>query len=107
MKYCIPYIRSDASSSRVLDIEKWLGVDELLKVLRMLPPEKEFLVLLDFLVEFAGGLELAKHRMEETLVEQAAVSYKAHSKAVRKIKDRIVELYMSGEAEAQRRSLSC
>ena len=62
-------------------------------VLRTLPPEKEFPLLLDFLVEFGGSLELARHRLDEMLVDQAAVSYKAHAEAVKKIKSRVAELY--------------
>lgn len=93
VRHYIPYARSDVDIPQVEAVVEWLGVNELLAVLRTLPQEKEFPVLLDFLVEFAGGLELAKHRMAETLVEQAAVSYKAHAEAVKKIKARIVELY--------------
>lgn len=93
VKHYIPYARSDVGSPKVEVVVEWLGVNELLTVLRTLPPEKEFSILLDFLVEFAGGLELAKQRMVETLVDQAAVSYKAHAEAVKKIKARIVELY--------------
>lgn len=93
MSHYVPYARTDIGDSQVEAVVKWLGVNELLEVLRTLPPEKEFPLLLDFLVEFAGGLELAEHRMEEMLVEQAAVSYKAHLEAVRKIKVRIAEMY--------------
>lgn len=93
MNHYVPYARTDIGGSQVEAVVKWLGVNELLEVLRMLPPEKEFPLLLDFLVEFAGGLELAEHRMKEMLVEQAAVSYKAHAEAVGKIKARIVGLY--------------
>lgn len=93
MVHNIPYARSDTCVSQVEAVVEWLGVNELLTVLRQLPPEKEFSVLLEFLVEFAGGLELAEHRMAETLVEQAAISYNAHVEAVKKIKARIAELY--------------
>lgn len=93
VKHYIPYAQSDVGSPQVEAVVEWLGVNELLAVLRQLPPEKEFSILLDFLVEFAGGLELAKHRMAEMLVDQAAVSYKAHAEAVKKIKSRIAELY--------------
>lgn len=93
MVHNIPYARTDTGASQVEAVVEWLGVNELLTVLRLLPPEKEFPLLLDFLVEFAGGLELAEHRMEEMLVDQAAVSYKAHAEAVKKIKARIAELY--------------
>lgn len=96
MTHYIPYARSDMGSPQVEAVVKWLGVNKLLAVLRTLPPEKEFSILLDFLVEFAGSLELAKHRMAEMLVDQAAVRYKAHAEAVKKIKARIVELH--GEA---------
>ena len=99
MKHYIPYARSDVGSPQVEAVVEWLGVNELLTVLRTLPPEKEFLILLDFLIEFAGGLELAKHRMAEILVDQAAVSYKAHAEAVKKIKNRLLELYKGADDE--------
>ncbi len=51
------------------------------------------ILLLDFLVEFAGALELAEHRMTETLVEQSAISYKAHAEVVKMVKCRLTELY--------------
>ena len=73
-------------------VVEWLGLNEILAVLRTLPSEEEFPLLLDFPVEFAGSLELAKHRMAEMLVEQATVGYKAYAEAVRKIKTRIIEL---------------
>ena len=44
-------------------------------------------------VEFAGALELAEHRMTETLVEQSAISYKAHAEVVKMVKCRLTELY--------------
>lgn len=100
MTHYIPYARSDMGSPQVEAVVKWLGVNELLVVLRTFPPEKEFPILLDFLVEFAGGLELAKHRMTEMLVDQAAVSYKAHAEAVRKIRSRLLELYRGADDEA-------
>ena len=93
MSHYVPYARTDIGRTQVAAVVEWLGINELLAMLRTLPPEKEFPLLLDFLVEFAGGLELAGHRMEEMLVEQSAVSYKAHVEAVGKIKARIVEMY--------------
>ena len=99
MSHYIPYARSDAGISQVEAVVKWLGIDELLEGLQRLPREKEFSVLLDFLVEFAGGLELAERRMAEMLVEQTVVSYKAHTEAVKKIKARITELYEMGGLE--------
>ncbi len=93
MKHCIPYARTDVGSSQVQDVVEWLGVNELLDKLRLLPPDKEFSILLEFLVAFAGGLEMAKHRMAEMLVEQAAISYMAYAEAVRKIKQRLAEIY--------------
>ena len=99
VKHYIPYARSDVGSPQVEAVVEWLGVNELLTVLRTLPPEKEFSILLDFLVEFAGGLELTKHRMAETLVDQAAVSYKAHAEVVRKIKNRLLELHEGANDE--------
>ena len=93
MKNCIPYARSDVSISQVKSIVEWLGVDKLLAKVRQLSPETEFSILLDFLVEFSGGLELSEHRMAETLVEQSAISYMAHTEVVKKIKQRLIELY--------------
>ena len=93
MKRCIPYARTDAGNKQVQDVVKWLGVDELLDKLGRLSPDKGFSILLDFLAAFSGGLETAEHRMEETLVEQAAISYMAYAEAVRKIKRRLAELY--------------
>ena len=74
-------------------IVEWLGVKELLAKMRQLPPKSEFSILLDFLVEFAGALELAEHRITETLVEQSAISYKAHAEVVKMVKCRLTELY--------------
>lgn len=68
MKNYTPYARSDVSRSQVDALVEWLGVDELLAKVRQLPPEAEFYILLDFLVEFSGGLELAEHRMTETFL---------------------------------------
>lgn len=93
MRHYIPYFRSDGDNPQVESVMHWLKINELLEVLQTLPPENEFPLLLAFLIEFAGGLELAKCRMAETLVEQAAVSYQAHADAVKKISTRIYELY--------------
>lgn len=93
MKNCIPYARSDVSISQVKSIVEWLGVDKLLAKVRQLSPETEFSILLDFLVEFSGGLELSEHRMAETLAEQSAISYMAHTEVVKRIKHRLIELY--------------
>ena len=93
MEHYVPYARSDVGSSQVESIVEWLGVNELLAKMRQLPPENEFSILLDFLVEFAGGLELAEHRLAETLVEQSAISYKAHAEVVKMVKCRLTELY--------------
>lgn len=106
MKHCIPYARTDIGSSKIEDVVEWLGINELLARLRMLPPDKEFSILLDFLAAFAGGLETAEHRMAEMLVEQAAISYMAYAEAVRKIKGRLVELYggrLGGDGEGGKR----
>lgn len=100
VRHYIPYARSDMGSSQVEAVVKWLGVNELLAVLRTLPPEKEFPLLLDFLVEFGGGLELARHRLDEMLVDQAAVSYKAHAEAVKNLKNRLMELFEGTVDEA-------
>lgn len=93
MKHYIPYARSDVSSRSAESIVEWLGAGELLAKVRQLPSESEFSILLDFLVEFSGALELAGHRMAETLVEQAAISYKAHAEVVKMVKCRLTELY--------------
>ena len=81
------------AASQVESVVEWLGVHELLARMRQLPPESEFPILLDFLVEFAGALELAEHRMTETLVEQSAISYKAHAEVVKIVKCRLTKLY--------------
>lgn len=101
MKHYVPYSRTDTETVRVDKVVKWLGVKELLAESRQFSPEKEFLLLLDFLVEFSGGLETSKNRMEEMIVEQAAISYMAYSEVVRKIKDRIIELYEHKEEVKQ------
>ena len=93
MEHYVPNACSDVGNSQVESIVEWLGVNELLVGMRQLPPESEFTILLDFLVEFAGALELADHRMMETLVEQSAISYVAHVEVVKKIKRRLIELY--------------
>ena len=93
MEHYVPYARSDIDNTQVESIVEWLGVNELLAKVRQLPPESEFSILLDFLVEFAGGLELAEHRMAETLVKQSSISYKAHAEVVKMVKCRLTELY--------------
>lgn len=93
MEHHVPYARSDVISSQMEELVEWLGVNRLLAMTRLLPPETEFSILLDFLVEFAGGLELAEHRMSETLVEPAAISYMAYAETVKRIKRRLIELY--------------
>lgn len=93
MEHYVPYARSDIGSSQEESIVEWLEVNELLAKMRQLPPKSEFSILLDFLVEFAGGLELAEHRMAETLVEQSAISYNAHAEVVKMVKCRLTELY--------------
>lgn len=92
MKHYVPYARSDTTAKQVDDIVEWLGIDKLLCVLCKLTPENEIPILLDFLVEFSGGLELAEHSMQETLVEQSAISYKAYAEVVKRIKDRLLKL---------------
>ncbi len=86
--------RSDAIPSNARQILRWLGVEELLEKVSKLPPNKEFDVLLLFLDEFAGGREIAEHRMAETLVDQAAESYSAYTAAVRMIENRLKTLYL-------------
>lgn len=89
----IPYARMDMDTVCEENVIRWIGVDDLLLVLRRLPTEQEFKILVEFLVEFSGGLELARNRMAEMPLEQYAISYKAHSEAVRRIKRRICNIY--------------
>ena len=89
----IPYARADTVITNIEAVEKWIGFRQLLEKSRLLPPDTEFSVLLAFLVEYAGGYELAKRRTMEMCVEQAAISQIAHLNAVNAIKDRISELY--------------
>lgn len=93
MKHYISFTRTDISNSSADEIVQWLGINELLAVLSRLPAEKEFAILLDFLTEYAGWLELSQRRMEETLLEQSAICYMACAEAVKKIKARLLELY--------------
>lgn len=101
--HSVPFARSDIHISGHSDIVEWLGVGRLLEKTAGLPPEQEFALLIEFLVEFAGGYELAEHRMYETCVEQAALSYKAYSESVRRIKTRLMEFFnrQGGEADAK------
>lgn len=103
MAHHVPYARSDVSSSQVDALVEWLGVNKLLEVAKQLPSETEFTILLDFLVEFAGGLELAEHRMAETLVEPAAISYMAYAETVQRVKHRLIELYNGCDTKIQSR----
>lgn len=57
------------------------------------PSEVEFSLLVEFLAEFSGNVELAYQRMCEMPLDQMADSWKIHSTAQRKIKARINELY--------------
>ncbi len=93
MAHHVPYARSDVGSSQVATLVEWLGVDRLSEAAKQLPADTEFAILLDFLVEFAGGLEVAGHRMAETLVEPAAISYMAYAETVQRVKRRLTELY--------------
>ena len=89
----IPYARTDTVAMNIEAVEKWIGFRQLLEKSRLLPPDTEFTLLLAFLVEYAGGYEMAKRRTMEMCVEQAAISQIAHLNAVNAIKDRISELY--------------
>ena len=89
----IPYARMDASGTSVQSVAAWLRYCDLLDVVRNLPPDTEFSILLDFLVEYAGAYEMADQRAMELCVEQAVISRAAHWGAVKAIKDRISELY--------------
>lgn len=91
--YCIPFARTDSGTETSENIMSWLHVDELLEKTQHLSPDEEFQVLLLFLAEFAGGREIAEHRMTEMLVEQAAESYNAYAIAVQKISNRLHILY--------------
>ena len=95
MEHHIPYARSDVGSSQIEALVEWLRVNRLLEIVGQLPPETEFSILLDFLAEFAGGLELAEQRMTETWVEQAATSYMAYAETVKKVRHRLIDLYNS------------
>lgn len=94
----IPFARSDTGVLDAKDIIEWLRVDELLEKTKKLSPDDEFMILIGFLIEFAGGYEMAEHRMYEMCVEQAALSYKAYAEAVRRIKNRVVDLYVRKES---------
>lgn len=107
MEHYIPYAQSATSRSQVDTLVEWLGVNRLLGMVNQLPPETEFAILLDFLVEFAGGLELAEHRMAETLVEQSAISYKAHAEVVKLIKCRLTELYNDAAINCSKHESIC
>ena len=107
MEHYVPYARSDVGSSQAESIVEWLGVNELLARMRQLPPENEFPILLDFLVEFAGSLELAEHRMAETLVEQSAISYKAHAEVIKMVKCRLTELYSDAAINCSKHGSIC
>lgn len=93
MRHNIPFARAGAGVVSTEEVVKWLKADELLAGLGKLEPKDEFPILLDFLVEYAGGLELSKLDMTETLTEQAAIRYKAYAISVKKIKTRLLELY--------------
>ena len=82
----IPLARPDAFSVNIEAVETWIGYRPLMEKVRTLPPDAEFSVLLEFLVEYAGGYELADHRAMEQ-------SREAHWNAVKAVKDRISELY--------------
>lgn len=89
----VPFARSDVNVSNVKDIISWLRVDELLETTKRLSPNEEFLLLIEFLIQFSGGYELSKCRVYEMYVEQARLSYEAYAEAVKRIKDRIIEIY--------------
>lgn len=93
MRKYIPFVQSNANVSSVKDIIEWLGTDELLEKTKQLSPNEEFLLLIEFLIQFSGGYELAECRMYEMCVERAALNYRAYSEAVKRIKNRIIEIY--------------
>ena len=93
----VPYVRMDSVDTNIEAVEKWIGFRELLEKSRLLPPDTEFSVLLDFLVEYAGGYELAKRRTMEMCVEQAAISQIAHMNAVK-----AVDVFGLDDSDAER-----
>ena len=95
----VPFAQSNANVSNVKDIITWLGVDELLENTKQLSPDEEFLLLIEFLIQFSGGYELVECRMYEMCVEQAVFSYKAYAEAVKRIKKRIIEIYQESKSE--------
>lgn len=96
MMHYIPYARTDLEATSTEAALKWIGVEELLERASRLSPDDEFKVLLMFLVEFAGGLELAQYRMQETIMERSAISYSAYATAVQMLTARIEALYDKG-----------
>lgn len=99
----VPFVRGDMGVSDAKDIMAWLRGDELLQRTKHLSPDDEFVILLEFLIEFAGGHELAEHRMYEMCVEQAALSCMAWAETMRKVKGRLLELYSGKESRKEAR----
>lgn len=93
MTHYIPFSRTDVESANLQKNLEWLGADKLLDGLGKLDKDDEFSLLLNFLVEYAGGMEVAEHAMEETLMKQSALLYNAYALSVQKLKARILELY--------------
>lgn len=93
MSKYVPFAQSNVNVSNVKDIIAWLRVDELLKTTKQLSPNEEFLLLIEFLIQFSGGYALTECRMYEMCVEQASLSYEAYAEAVKRIKNRITEIY--------------
>jgi|GEM_PF-6607552 len=91
MRHIVPFARTDTGRSNAEEICEWLGVDEFLLAVGTQPPEVEFPLLIEYLIELSGSLECAYQSMSESLVEQYAESYNGHVMAVRKVKARIME----------------
>lgn len=93
MRHYIPFARTGSSSEPSKTMDEYLGVDAFLALVRAQPPAVEFPLLIMYLIEFSGSVEVAYQRMTETWTDQSAQSYKAHYDALRKIKARVFELY--------------
>lgn len=93
MRHYIPYSRVDTSKPSAEKLSDWLGVDKLLAIASAQPPEVEFPLLVEFLAEFSGNVELAYQHMCEMPLEQMAANWRVHSLVQRKIKARINKLF--------------
>ena len=92
-KRYIPFARTDTQQPSECELAEYIGIDKFMKLARKYPPEIEFRLLIEMLVEFSGNVWDAYCRAMEMWVPQAATSYEAHSKALIKLKTRIHELW--------------